>query len=154
MRARVLSCPTLCDPMDCGPPGFSVHGILQARRPERVAISSSRGSSRPRDGTHISHAFSSGFFTASTPWEALEEERWNTSPCCRHRPRALLRIFPPSSNDSCLPGTFMHILFTLSKHQPCGAGKSGIRLILHVKKSRSHSEPGPLSPRPALPRSA
>ena len=33
------SCPTLCDPMDCGLPGFSVHGILQARTLEWVAIS-------------------------------------------------------------------------------------------------------------------
>ena len=32
------SCPTLCDPMDCGPPGSSVHGIFQARVLERVAI--------------------------------------------------------------------------------------------------------------------
>ena len=32
------SCPTLCDPMDCSPPGFSVHGILQARTLEWVAI--------------------------------------------------------------------------------------------------------------------
>ena len=31
-------CPTLCDPMDCSPPGSSVHGILQARILERVAI--------------------------------------------------------------------------------------------------------------------
>ena len=42
-------CPTLCDPMDCGPPGSSVHGILQARILEWVAISSSRGSSFSRD---------------------------------------------------------------------------------------------------------
>ena len=33
------SCPTLCDPMDCSPPGFSVHGILQARTLEWGAIS-------------------------------------------------------------------------------------------------------------------
>ena len=45
------SCLTLCDPMDYSPPGSSVHGILQARTLERVAISSSRGSSRPRDRT-------------------------------------------------------------------------------------------------------
>ena len=32
------SCPTLCDPMDCSPPGFSVHGIHQARTLEWVAI--------------------------------------------------------------------------------------------------------------------
>ena len=41
------SCPTLCDPMDCSPPGSSVHGILQARTLEWVAIFFSRGSSRP-----------------------------------------------------------------------------------------------------------
>ena len=49
------SCPTLCDPVDCTLPGSSVHGILQARILEWVAISFSRGSSRPRDRTQISH---------------------------------------------------------------------------------------------------
>ena len=47
-------CPTLCNPMDCSPPGSSVHGILQARILEWVAMPSSRGSSQPRDGTHVS----------------------------------------------------------------------------------------------------
>ena len=47
-------CLTLCDSMDCSPPGSSVHGILQARIPEWVAISFSRGSSQPRDGTQAS----------------------------------------------------------------------------------------------------
>ena len=42
-------CPTLCNPMDCSPAGFSVHGISQARMQEWVAISFSRGSSPPRD---------------------------------------------------------------------------------------------------------
>ena len=37
------SCPTLCDPMDCGPPGSSVHGILQATILEWIAIPFSRG---------------------------------------------------------------------------------------------------------------
>ena len=40
--------------MDCGLPGFSVHGIFQARILEWVAISFSRGSSRLRDQTHVS----------------------------------------------------------------------------------------------------
>ena len=48
------SCPTLCDPVDCSPPGSSVLGILQARRLEWVAISISRGSSWPRYGTQVS----------------------------------------------------------------------------------------------------
>ena len=39
---------TLCDPMDCSPPGCSIHGILQARILEWVAMPSSRGSSQPR----------------------------------------------------------------------------------------------------------
>ena len=43
------SCLTLCDPIDCSPPGSSVHGILQARILERIAIPFSRGSSQPRD---------------------------------------------------------------------------------------------------------
>ena len=58
---RVLSvcsvtqpCLTLCDPMDYTPPGSSVRGILQGSILEWVAISSSRGSSQPRDGTHAS----------------------------------------------------------------------------------------------------
>ena len=48
------SCSTLCDPMDHSPPGSSVHSILQARILEWVAISSSRGSSRPRGWTCVS----------------------------------------------------------------------------------------------------
>ena len=55
VRTKLLqSCPTLCDPLDCSPPGSSVHGILQARTPEWVAISSPKGSFPPRDQTRIS----------------------------------------------------------------------------------------------------
>ena len=48
------SCPTLCNPVDCSPPGSSVHGILQARILEWAAISFSRGSPQPRDRTWVS----------------------------------------------------------------------------------------------------
>ena len=48
------SCPTLCEPMDCSPPRSSVHEIFQARILEWVAISFSRGSSKPRDRTRVS----------------------------------------------------------------------------------------------------
>ena len=47
-------CPTLCDSMGCSPPGSSVHGIFQAVVLEWIAISFSRGSSQPRDGTRVS----------------------------------------------------------------------------------------------------
>ena len=45
--------PTLCDTLDYRPPGSSVRGIFQARILEQAAISFSRGSSPPRDLTHI-----------------------------------------------------------------------------------------------------
>ena len=57
VRARVCaqSCPILCNPVDCGPPGSSVHGISQARILEWIAISFSRGSSRPKGQTQVSY---------------------------------------------------------------------------------------------------
>ena len=72
MCAKSLqSCPTPCDPMDCSPPGLSVHGILQARIPEWVAVSFSR-SSWPRDWTQISYGscVAGRFFTAQSPGES------------------------------------------------------------------------------------
>ena len=62
------SCPTLCYPL--GPPGSSVHGSLQARILEWVAILFSKGSSRARDGTRVS-CTTGGFFTES-PGRYLE----------------------------------------------------------------------------------
>ena len=56
------SCLTLCDPMDCSSPGSSVHGILQARILELVAISFSRGSSWSRNQTQVS-CIAGRFFT-------------------------------------------------------------------------------------------
>ena len=53
---------TLCDPMDCSPPGFSVHWILQARILEWVVVPFSRESSQPRDQTQVS-CFAGRFYT-------------------------------------------------------------------------------------------
>ena len=58
VKVKVLlaqSCLTLCNPMECSPLGSSVHGILQARILEWVAMPSSRGSSQPRDRTQVSY---------------------------------------------------------------------------------------------------
>ena len=76
------SCPTLSDPKDYSLPGSSVHGIFQARVLEWVAISFSRGSSRPRDRTQVSHIagkcftimnilFHVNFFFSLTPFILL-----------------------------------------------------------------------------------
>jgi len=56
------ACPTVCDPVDCRPPDSSVHGTLQARELVWVAMPSSRGSPRPRNGTQVS-CIAGGFFT-------------------------------------------------------------------------------------------
>ena len=63
------SCLTLCDPLDYNPAAFSVHEILQARIPEWVAISSSRGSSRLRDWTCVfcSSCIAGRFFIPEPP---------------------------------------------------------------------------------------
>ena len=62
------SCPTLCNPVDCSPPGSSVHGILQARTLEWAAIFSSRGSFQPRvrPASLMSPALAGVFFTSYT----------------------------------------------------------------------------------------
>jgi len=62
-------CLTLCDPMDCSPPGFSVHGILPARLLEWAAMLSSRGSFRSRDCTLLScvSCTAGRFFTTEPP---------------------------------------------------------------------------------------
>ena len=63
------SCPTFCNPMDCSLPGFSVHGIFQARILKSVTISYSSGSSWPRDQPTFlaSPALAGGFFTIAPP---------------------------------------------------------------------------------------
>ena len=77
------SCLTLCDTMDCSLPGSSAHGILQARILEWVAMSSSRGSSRPRDQTQVSHT-AGILFTIwairEAPYSLLQDRKYN--PLC------------------------------------------------------------------------
>ena len=60
--AQLPGCISVCDLMDCSPPGSSVHGIFQARILECTAISDSRGSSWPRDQTCISCVSCSGMW--------------------------------------------------------------------------------------------
>ena len=73
VRAKSLQlCPTLCNPMHCSLPGSSVHGILQARVLEWVAISFSRVSSRPRDQTRVFHIAGRRF----TIWATREARFW------------------------------------------------------------------------------
>ena len=74
MYAQSLqSCPTLCDPMDCSPPGSSVHGILQVRILEWLPCPPPPGD-LPDPGIEpkslMSPTLAGGFFTTSATWEA------------------------------------------------------------------------------------
>ena len=89
--AKLLQlCLTLCYSMDCCPPGSSVHGILQTRILEWVAMPSSRGSSKPRDRTRVpmSPALAGGFFTISATWESrprgISRQNECSSEMCSH----------------------------------------------------------------------
>ena len=92
-KVKVLgthSCLTLCNPMDRSPPGSSVHGMLQARTLECVAISSSKGSSQPRDQTQVSSTAGRCF----TIWAFL----YHLSHLGRER-----KIKPWPRNFACIP---------------------------------------------------
>ena len=81
-KVKVLvaqSCLTVCNPMDCSLPDSSVHGILQARILEWVAIPSSRWSSQLRDWTQVSY-FTGRFFII---W-AIREPSELCSIACAH----------------------------------------------------------------------
>ena len=70
----IQSCLTLCDPMDCSLPGSSIHGILQARILEWVAIPFPGDLPDPgiEPATFMSPALAGRFFTTSAIWEALK----------------------------------------------------------------------------------
>ena len=70
---------TLCDPLDCSPSGFSVHGMLQTRILEWAAIFFSRASYRPRDRTQVS-CTAGRFFTN---WATMCLRVWMTSIRCK-----------------------------------------------------------------------
>ena len=71
--AHTQLCPTPCNLMEWSPPGASVHGNFQARILEWVAISSSKGSSWPRDQTHIT------CISSITPKQLLNDNKNNQS---------------------------------------------------------------------------
>ena len=80
MCVHAQSCPALCGPMDYSLPGSSVHGILQARILEWVAIPSSRGSfqSGIEPAPPVSPALAGRFFIISATWEALNSSKLKT----------------------------------------------------------------------------
>ena len=109
------SCPTLCDPMDCSLLGSSVHGILQARILEWVGVFSSKGSSQPRNRTHIS--CSAGRFFTAEPWG---------KPMKPHVPREV------ASNYCLALYKISLLLFTIGQHRLVDLYLQGWKCSLYV----------------------
>ena len=116
------SCPTLCDPMDYSPPGSSVHGILQARILERVAIPFSRGSSWPRDQTQVS-CIQNRFFTiwATRKRSQLEEGNGTNQKVRDKRPNPLRYIV---SFSPCKPSGWIWTYIFVTQ----GNGAPGVKV--------------------------
>ena len=91
------SCLTLCNPMDCSLPGSSVHGIFQAIVLEWIAISFSKGSSRPRDWTQVSCVVDRRF----TVWATREVMRVYTH-------AHIKMTYTPDSYEPCFSHLIMH----------------------------------------------
>ena len=127
---------TLCNPTDCSSPGSSVHGILQAGILELIAMSSSRGSSQPRDWT-LDPCITGRFFTI---WAAREALGWGRGPKCsifsRSQPpiprsnqwKALSSSY---SNQPTLTNFFLPSFYLL---HPCQSASSWVALqyILNI----------------------
>ena len=98
------SCPTLCHPMDCSLPGFSDHGIFQARVLEWGAISFSRGSSRPWDQTRVSRIVGRCFTLWATrdAFGELEESEAEGG-CGSQHPQSQGPLIPSSAQRAKCP---------------------------------------------------
>ena len=111
MGAQSLSHVWLCNPTDCSPPG-PVHRIFQARILGSVAISLSRGSSPPRDATHVSCISCTGrqtlyhWFTWEAPTSQYAE------------PSISLQLWSPDLRVYCLTSASSSIKSLLTFHSP------------------------------------
>ena len=98
------SCLTLCDPMDCSPPGFSVHRIFKARVLEWVAIAFSRGSSWLRDRTLVSRIVGRRF----TLWATREAQNGISALIRRDKKNDLSTLWGHNKAAICEPEDDTH----------------------------------------------
>ena len=111
MCAKLLqSCPTLCNPMDYSPPDSSVHGILQAKIVEWLAMLLSRGSSWPRDKTQVTCVSdTAGWFFTTKHWGSPQ---WLLQGYWSHPGDSTLMM---SSNPNHLPKATPHNTIALRR---------------------------------------
>ena len=142
-------CLTLCDPVDCSPPCSSVHRIFQARVLEWVAISFSRGSSRPRDQTQVSRIVSKMLYHLSHQGNAnlnislsfRKPFHGSSLPCCCSVAQSCLIICHPMNCSK--PGLPVH-------HQlPEFTQTHAHRVGDAIQPSHPLSSPSPPAPNPS-----
>ena len=136
MCARLhQSCPTLCDSMDCNLLGTLVHGILQARLLEWVAVPSSRGSSLPKDRICVPYAFPSflgKFFTTSTIWEAPCGSK--TGPSLAGNTRVSWSpVLPRNKFTSTFSNLYLFIYFAENLQEPVVLPFKTFKCLSHVE---------------------
>ena len=135
------SCLTLCDPIDGSSLGSSVPGILQARTLEWVAISSSRGSSQPREWIHVS-LIGRGILYHWTTWEAstIQQERFlyilSSLPICVYT-HIWVHTLAHLSQTGCLKHLFIKLGSSQSRHHQIWYLVS-LCFLVHRRISSSH----------------
>ena len=133
-----LSCPTLCNPMDCSPPVSSVHRILQARLLEWVTISFSRGSFQPRNRTWVSRIAGRFFTVWATKDQIFKVECFRRALMWILWRFSLLRTFPSFVGDISQKGHWRLLSWSLGIHlQP-----SSSFLLRSLHSSRQWSRAG------------
>ena len=126
LHSLIESCPTFCSHTACSPAGSSVHGLFQARILEQVAISYSRGSSRPTDRTRVSCSSCIG------RWIVYHCATWEKSLCkelpsktrpqglrCKSPWAGLLSLYQRGRRPWRLRGTQKQSLWPLGHCQLC-----------------------------------
>ena len=125
--------PILCDPTDCSPPVSSVHGILQARTLEWIAIPFSRGSSWPRDQTQVS-CIASKLFTCNFNLNSFLSNSF-----------LFFTVYPPAMTNTCWFPSHHAISFHWAFIHVFLLPEFPIYPILHLANLRSCWPPGSFS---------
>ena len=149
---------TLCNLIDYTPPASSVHGILQARTLEWVAMPSSRGSSPSRDWTQVSYSLlhCQVFFITRATWEAPQwillrvNKEGDSDPCCKTlKTFSSVQFSCSVMSDSLWPHEWQHVRPPCPSQLPEFTQTHVHRVGDAIQPSHPLSSPTPTAPNPS-----